>query len=100
MQLKWSVKTSVAKLQTSRMQIIRIAMNIPSDFQAFSNVHAIRDGSAFINVLGWMWTEEKGVQYLAWDGSVYSASSIDGISPQASHQMYRTANSLEKMADQ
>ena len=100
MQLKWSVKTSVAKLHTSRMPIIRIAMNIPSDFQAFSNVHAIRDGSAFINVLGWMWTEEKGVQYLAWDGSVYSASSSDGISPQASHQMYRTANSLEKLADQ
>ena len=100
MQLKWSVKTSVAKLQTSRMPIIRIAMNIPSDFQAFSNVHAIRDGSAFINVLGWMWTEDKGVQYLAWDGSIYSASSIDGISPQASHQMYRTANSLEKLADQ
>ena len=100
MQLKWSVNTSISKLQTSRMPIIRIAINIPSDFQAFSNVHAIRDGSAFINVLGWMWTKEKGVQYLAWDGRVYSASSIDGISPQASHQMYRTANSLEKLADQ
>ena len=83
MQLKWSFYTFVAKLQTTGMPIISIAMNIPSDFQAFSNVHAIRDGSALINVLGWMWTEDKGVQYLAWDGSIYSASSIDGISPQA-----------------
>ena len=54
----------------------------------------------FMQVLGWMWSEDKGIQYLAWDGSIYSASSIDGISPQASHQMYRTANSLEKLADQ
>ena len=95
----WLIKTSFAKLQTASMPIIKIAMNIPNEFQAFSNVHAIRDGSAFINVLGWMWSEDKGIQYLAWDGSIYSASSIDGISPQASHQMYRTANSLEKLAD-
>ena len=93
----WSLETSVAKLQAMSMLIIE--MDIPNHFQAFSNVHAIRDGSAFINVLGWMWNEEKGIQYLAWDGSVYSASSIDGISPQASHQMYRTANSLEKIAE-
>ena len=80
--------------------IIKFAVDIPSEFQAFSTVHAVRDGSSFINVLGWKWDEEKGIQYLAWDGSIYSASSIDGISPQASHQLYRTANSLEKLADQ
>ena len=100
MQLMWSVTTSVAKMQATSMPIIRIAMIIPSEFQAFSNVHAIRDGSTFSNVLGWMWSEDKGIQYLAWDGSIYSASSVDGISPQASHQMYRTANSLEKLAEQ
>ena len=79
--------------------IIQTAMDIPCEFQAFANVHAIRDGSSFINVLGWKWNEDKGIQYLAWDGTIYSASSIDGISPQASHQLYRTANSLEKLAE-
>ena len=40
-------------------------MNIPSEFQAFSNVHAIRDGSAFINVLGWMWSMVFSLSFLS-----------------------------------